>query len=223
MLYNLFSSKHDTLGEEYQVKTRSLSSAARIAGLVGLLLFFLLAAGGLIRANGVIQTNVWMDLLSSNSTFLGQPVPAGALIEVFDPQGVKCAEATATAAGQYGIMPCYGNERPPSPTPDLVDEGPEPGDPLSFKINGLPATPELKSLDGTPVVPPLTTVTWQDRVRAEVDLRVVGTPAPAPVARPVGGYGESLSSLELLGPWILLILGGAMGVMLGTVLRRRVT
>lgn len=208
------------------MKIRSLGNAAWIAGLVGLLL---LAAGGVIRANDVTPTNVWMDLFGSSSTFLGQPVPAGALIEVFDPQGVKCAEATATAAGQYGIMPCYGNERPPSPTPDLVDEGPEPGDPLSFKINGLPATPELKSLDGTPVVPPLTTVTWQEMVLAEVDLHVVATPTPSPTptpalgVRPVGGYGEPLNPLELLAPWFLLILGGVVGAILHMAFRRRAT
>jgi hypothetical protein len=64
------------------------------------------------------------------------------------------------------------DDKPPSPTPDTVDEGANPGDAISFTINGIPATPVPITLNGTPV-PPSTPVTWTSfSDRWEVDLGV---------------------------------------------------
>ncbi|MFQ5344126.1 MAG: hypothetical protein ACE5F6_21500 [Anaerolineae bacterium] len=46
------------------------------------------------------------------------------------------------------------------------------------------------------------------------------TPTPTPVARPVGGYGESQSSLDLLAPWMALVVVVVVGAVV-VVLRRR--
>ena len=258
-----------------------MSPVARMIVLISLLMLLLTLLQGSIRAqNGVIPTSEWVDFFSTNTTFFGQPVPVGAMIAAFDPQGVQCAEATVTVAGQYGVMPCFRDD----PT-TAEDEGADPGDVISFTIDGLPATPVPISLNGTPVLSS-TPVTWTAFGDLwEVDLQVVATPtatptppadsdgdgipdavecpnppdcpdtdgdgipdhldtdsdndgipdavecpggppcpdtdgdgipdyldpAPPPVVRPVGGYGEPLSAWALLAPWILLLTGVAMG------------
>jgi hypothetical protein len=99
-------------------------------------------------------------------------------------------------------MPCYRDEKPPSPTPDTVDEGANLGDAISFTINGIPATPVPVTLNGTPA-PPSTTVIWTSfSDRWEVDLHVVAPPPP-PV--PVGGYTVPVNRLEILMPWLGLV------------------
>jgi len=56
----------------------------------------------------------------------------GAIVEAFAPDGTKCGEFVVNTAGSYGVLPCY---RSPSGTP-----GAHPGETISFKINGRPAT-----------------------------------------------------------------------------------
>ena len=132
---------------------------------------------GVARGNGVTPTNTWIDLYSADSSFAGQPVPLGAAIAAFDPQGVQCAEFTVTTVGWYGIMPCYGDD-----TTTAEDEGAVAGDLLSFAIDGWAATPEPIALNGNPVSPD-TGVTWtQNLDRWEVNLRVPTTPTPTPTA-----------------------------------------
>jgi len=154
-------------------------------------------------------------------------VPVGTVIAAFDPQGVKCGEFTVVTAGKYGLMPCYRDD---PDTPE--DEGPLPGEPISFKIDGLPATPVPTSLNGNPV-PPSTTVTWTSHSDLwEVDLRVpdsdgdgiadsedncpgVSNPdqtdtdgdgiGDACEPWPVGGIVESINKLGLLVPWLAVI------------------
>ena len=158
------------------MKTRPLSTAARMIGFTSLLVLVLALAYASTRANGVIPTNEWVDFFSANTTFLGQPVLAGAYIAAYDPDDVQCGEFTVGVDGQYGVMPCYRDEKPPSPTPDTVDEGADPGDVIRFTINGLPATPVPISLNNTPVAPS-TTITWTNHGDLwEVDLHVVAAP-----------------------------------------------
>ena len=172
------------------MKTHYLSIAARTIVLISVPLLILTLAYGLACAGGSPE---WVNFFSSNTTFLGEPVPVGAVIAAFDPQGVKCGEFTVIERGKYGLMPCYRDD---PATPE--DEGPLPGEPISFKINGLPARPVPKSLNGNPV-PPSTTVTWTSfSDRWEVDLHVVAPPPP-PV--PVGGYIVPVNRMELLAPW----------------------
>ena len=106
------------------------------------------------QGDGVIPTNAWVDIYSTASTFDGQPIPVGAVIAAFDPQGVQCGEFTVTKPGWYGLMPCYGDD--PRTT---IDEGAVAGDVLSFTIDGRAATAEAITLNGAPVAPG-TTVAW---------------------------------------------------------------
>ena len=60
--------------------------------------------------------------------------PYGAIVDVYDPDGVRCGTYLVTTPGQYGPIPVYRDD---GATPE--DEGATPGDALSFTINGLPA------------------------------------------------------------------------------------
>jgi len=145
------------------MKTRPV---AQTIGLISLLMLVLTLAYSSppVKADPAPE---WVNFFSSNTTFLGQPVPVGAVIAAFDPQSVKCGEFTVVTEGKYGLMPCYRDD---PATPE--DEGPLPGEPISFKINGLPATSVPISLNGNPV-PPSTTVTWTSfSDRWKVDLHV---------------------------------------------------
>lgn len=212
-----------------------------------------------VRAGGVTPTNEWVNFFSNNSTYLGSPVPVNAVIAAFDPQGVQCAEFTVATAGQFGVMPCYRDD-----STTAQDEGAEPGDRMSFTINGKPATAVPIRLNNV-AVPPSTNITWtQPGDLWEVKLQVAATPTPTetatptptstatptstptstatptrtptstatptdtptptaiPWVRPVGGFGEPLSPLELLAPWLLLVAaGGTCAVAAGLLLNRR--
>ena len=83
----------------------------------------------------VVPTTSWMNFYSLESTLDGQPLPVGAVIRAYDPQGVVCGEFTVTRAGWYGLMPVY--------TDDMLteaDEGAVPGDRIEFTVNGVAAT-----------------------------------------------------------------------------------
>ena len=112
------------------MKTRT---TARMIGLISLLALVLTLAYGSTQVSGDPGPE-WVDFFSANTTFLGQPVPVDAVIAAFDPQGVKCGEFTVQEEGKYGLMPCYGDD---DTTPE--DDGADPGDVISFTINGLPA------------------------------------------------------------------------------------
>jgi hypothetical protein len=122
------------------------------------------------RGNGVSPTNRWVDIYSGNSRFDGQPVPVGANIAAYDALGVLCGEFTVHTAGEYGIMPCYGDDGSTA-----TDEGASAGDVLRFSINGIPATPVPVTLNAAPV-PSDTVVIWsQHSDRWEVDLELPAT------------------------------------------------
>lgn len=109
-------------------RTRFFSNATRIIGLIGLLALTVAMAGG------VTPTDRWVDYYGTDATYLGQPVEAGAVIAAYDPQGVQCGEFTVATEGQYGLMPCYGDDGTTS-----EDEGAQAGDVIRFRIDGLPA------------------------------------------------------------------------------------
>ena len=118
------------------------------------------------------------------------------MIAAFDPQGVQCGATPVAEEGKYGFMPCYRDDQMTT-----EDDGADPGDVISFTINGLPATPVPIRFNGTSV-PPSTTITWTSNGdRWEVDLHVPPTPTPIPV----GGVIVPVNRLELLAPWVGLI------------------
>jgi hypothetical protein len=135
------------------MKRRFSSTAARLSGLASLSLLLLTLAYSSSRAGNSPE---WVDFFSAHTTFLGQPVPVGAVIAAFDPQGVKCGEFTVVEEGKYGLMPCYRDD---ATTPE--DDGADPGDVISFTINGLPV---VAAGPDDPI--------WASYVRREVDLWV---------------------------------------------------
>jgi len=160
------------------VKSRPLAMLARLISLIGL---FILLLTLLLRSSqaGVIPTSEWVNFSSVNTTFLGQPVQPGAVIAAFDPNATQCGEFTVQFQGVYGVMPCYRDD---GTTPE--DEGANPGDVISFTINGIPATPVPISLNNTPVAAS-TTITWTQHGDVwEVDLHVDATPTPTPTSTP---------------------------------------
>jgi hypothetical protein len=76
----------------------------------------------------VTPTSVWTDFWGSATLYNGYPVPVGSIIDAYDPDGVHCGRDTVTIEGKYGFMPVYGN--------DSYGDGAEPGETITFYING---------------------------------------------------------------------------------------
>ena len=76
----------------------------------------------------------WMNMFSDGSLVNGEPVQIGDVITAFDPAGVLIGHFTVVSEGRFGLMALYQDD--PSTT---VDEGADPGDLISFQINGIPA------------------------------------------------------------------------------------
>jgi hypothetical protein len=116
------------------MKTRLLSTTTRRIRLISLLVLVLTLTYSSTWADPDPGLE-WVDFFSANTTFFGEPVPVGAVVAAFDPQGVKCGERTVVEKGKYGLLPCYRDD---ATTPE--DDGASPGDVISFTINGLPVT-----------------------------------------------------------------------------------
>ncbi len=196
------------------MKTHPLSTAARMIGIASLLVLILTLAYNTIQADPADPGPEWVNFYSANTTFLSQPVQVDAVIAAFDPQGVQCGQYTVTVKGKYGYLPCYRDDET---TPE--DDGADPGDVISFTINGLPATPVPISFNGTPISPS-TTITWTHHGdRWEVDLRV--PPMPTPI--PVGGVIVPVNGLELVASWLRLMAVVFLAALAVVLVRRRKT
>lgn len=75
----------------------------------------------------------WVNAFSNSSTIGGQLVGVGDVITAFDPDGTLIGHFTVTNQGQFGLMALYQDD--PS---TAIDEGADPGDVISFEINGIP-------------------------------------------------------------------------------------
>jgi len=84
---------------------------------------------------GVTPTYTWVNFYGPARLADGQPAPKGAVVQVFDADGVVCGAGVVTVPGQYGLLACYGDD---PTTPE--DEGASPGDALSFTIGGQPVS-----------------------------------------------------------------------------------
>lgn len=80
--------------------------------------------------------NEWTDFFDSLSTFNGQPMPVGSVVDAFAPDGAHCGTWTVHTAGLYGFMPVYGDDQGLVPPYD----GATLGEAISFTINDRPAT-----------------------------------------------------------------------------------
>ncbi|MBC7223649.1 MAG: S8 family serine peptidase, partial [Anaerolineae bacterium] len=86
---------------------------------------------------GIVETDQRAIFWGGDSTLDGQPLPVGAVVEAFDPQGVRCGCAVVGAPGAYGPLLVFGDD---PTTPE--DEGAVAGDTLRFRVQGLPAEPQ---------------------------------------------------------------------------------
>jgi hypothetical protein len=146
----------------------------------------------------------WVNFYSGSTTYLGEPVPVGAIVTAHDPQGVQCGQFIVHTEGYYGLLPCLRDD-PESPE----DEGPLPGERVSFRINDVPARAVPISYEGD-LVSPSTPIVWT----ANGDLWEVDLVAPAEPA--VGGYSVSASRalpawsfFALLSAGIAMIVGAS--------------
>lgn len=83
------------------------------------------------------ETDRWCDFFGA-VTIDEQPAPIGAVIDAFDPQGVRCGTFIVNEGlgeGEYGFMHVYGDD---DTTPDF-DEGAVSGDTIRFFVDGMPA------------------------------------------------------------------------------------
>ncbi len=90
----------------------------------------------IIAASPAQSQPEFCTFFDSSTTFDGQPVSVGSIIEAFDSNGVSIGKDTVLAAGKYGFLSTYGDD---PETPGL-DEGADPGELISFTINGRAAT-----------------------------------------------------------------------------------
>jgi len=79
-------------------------------------------------------TLVWMNVFSQQSELDGGPLPVGATVEAFDPDGALAGRSIVVHEGMYGLMAVYMDD----PT-TAIDEGAEAGDLLRFEVNGQSA------------------------------------------------------------------------------------
>lgn len=91
----------------------------------------------------IIPTPEWINIYCATPQLDGISLQPGDIITAYDPDGVLCGMDVVRGDGQFGFMPVYRD--------DIysldVDEGAEPGDALTFKVNGVTVFLE-------------TTVTW---------------------------------------------------------------
>ncbi len=73
----------------------------------------------------------WTDFYGTASTFNGEPIPAGSIVEAFDSEGTFCGSDTVSHSGHYGFLPAMNDD---TDTPE--DEGAVLGERINFKING---------------------------------------------------------------------------------------
>jgi len=106
---------------------------ARTVGLISLLVLVLTLAYSSIQVSSDPGPE-WVNFFSTNSWYLGEPVPVDAVVAAFNPQGVQCGQYTVVEAGKYGYLPCLRDDDISS-----EDDRADPGDLISFTINGLPA------------------------------------------------------------------------------------
>lgn len=80
----------------------------------------------------VIPTSEWINVYCLEPMLNDRLLRTGDVITAYDPDGVLCGMDTVVVGEGFGFMPVYRDD-PYS----IQDEGAEPGDLISFRINGL--------------------------------------------------------------------------------------
>jgi hypothetical protein len=102
------------------------------------------------------QPTPYATLVYGTLSLNGAPAPAGTRVEVVTPRGEVAGCFVVERVGQYGLMHVYGADNTAQPPIGGFQEG----EPLSFRVNGIPASAS-------------TTLFWQDdKAPHEVDLNV---------------------------------------------------
>lgn len=84
----------------------------------------------------VIPTTEWVSFWSHTTTMNDNPIPVGALVDAYDPDGVHCGRYIVDDTGTYGFMPVYRDD---FSTP-AADEGADNGNLIELRICGVTAT-----------------------------------------------------------------------------------
>jgi len=83
----------------------------------------------------VIPTDEWINLYCGNPLLDGVPMTPGVVLQTFDPQRTLCGADTIKEDGSFGFLKVYRDD----PDTDW-DEGAEPGDPITFTVEGVRVT-----------------------------------------------------------------------------------
>ena len=83
----------------------------------------------------VQPTNEWVSFYCDQNLYQGIPLPVGSVVDAYDPDGDHVGSWMVSEAGKYGFMPVYRDDFTTE-----EDDGADPGDLISFYINGQPAT-----------------------------------------------------------------------------------
>jgi len=125
-------------------------------------------------ADPILTTPYWLNQ-AGEVTINGMPAPIGTVIDAFDPDGVNCGRDTSRIVGIFGYMSVYGDD---NNTPG-VDEGCLPGDLVTFRVMGVPATID----SGRHTYQNQDTATVFLSVSATIGLEIA-TPPPPQVGQP---------------------------------------
>jgi len=82
----------------------------------------------------VIPTNEWISVYCHHPIFEDMVMTPGDVIRAYDPDGIICGEDVVKGDGSFGFMPIYRDD-----IYTRRDEGAEPGDVISFTVNGQSA------------------------------------------------------------------------------------
>jgi len=79
----------------------------------------------------VAPTYAWVNLYGPALGSDEQPLPISTTVVAVDPDGVVCGAVAVSVEGQFGLLPCYGDD-----LTTAQDEGAEPGDILELLVDG---------------------------------------------------------------------------------------
>ncbi|GEM_PF-3206107 len=148
--------KEMTPGQGYLIY---MNNAATLTYPSNTITLFSAKSGGISPTSGggcpAVQTSPTRTDVYGYIKVNGQLAPLGTIVEARDPRGITVGCYTIDTAGQYGIMPVYGEDTTITPT----IPGMRAAEPLTFYVNGVLATPS-----------PL--VNWGDLAQEQVDLTV---------------------------------------------------
>lgn len=115
-----------------------------------------------LTASADVFPTIWWKSYYGDVMYNGQQAPRGSIIDAYDPDGVHCGTFTVGAnydtVGIYGMLFVYRDD-PWSPD---FDEGAEPGDLITFKVNHRDAQDVVDS----------GSIYWEELTQAKVDLTV---------------------------------------------------